>query len=246
VVALFVVMLVLCFLTIDVVVVAFAHRRALARARAGQVVAPPVEAPGPTGPPPADVFVSPLHAWLRLDKEGGAALGADGLAGALLGAPDGLEVASPGALLERGAVVATLRRGDRWLALRTPVSGAVQDVNLAVVDTPSLLVADTWNTWICKMKPEDLGAALRRSRVGAEAAAWLAEERERLRELLVTTTARPPAVGATLQDGGPVAPDAAEGLDDAVWSAIELEFFGAARLDRDAPVDAPARARRAS
>jgi glycine cleavage system H protein len=231
-VALFVVVAILLFLTVDHVV----QRLAI---RAEAKVPAPVRVPHLA--PAADVFVGPGHAWARLESAGTLRVGADGLAATLLGRIEAIEVAAPGTALRRGEPLATFTAGGRRVVLPAPCDATVEARNASL--EPSRVAADPFgHGWLARLKPRSLGAALREMRIGEEAATWLREERNRLRDALVSATNSPAAVGATMADGGvpfvaadggELAPGAGQSLPPETFARIAGEFFSIPAIDAE-------------
>lgn len=225
-VALFVVCSLLLFLTIDHLV-----QRMAIRAQAREPVRVRVRAPMPA----PDLFVGPGHAWARLEPAGTLRVGADGLAGMLLGRFDRIDVAAPGTALRRGDPLATLAAGDRRVVLRAPFDATVASRNEALAGDPTQVAADPFGHWLARLTPKAAGHALRGMKIGDEATSWFRAELSRLRDALVgaaagragTTMADGglPASAATMLDGGAPAPGAAAALPPETFARIADELF---------------------
>lgn len=222
-VALFVVLTLLLFLTIDHFV-----QRMVIEAQARE----PVRVRAAPAPLP-DLFVGPGHAWARLEPAGTLRVGADGLAGMLLGKLDKVDVAAPGTSLRRGEPLATLVAGDRRVVLRAPFDATVAARNDGVAADPAGVVADPFgHGWLARLAPKATGHALRGMKIGDEAAAWFRGEVNRLRDALVAATATPAGatmadggLPATMLDGGVPAPGAAAALPPEAFARLADELF---------------------
>ena len=232
-VALFVIFTILLFLTADFFVQRAVQRRAAARGLATARVESfgrPVKAP-PIHSIPGGVFLDPTHTWARILPSGELHVGADGMVAAVLGAPDALELLAPGTRVEKGATLATLHRGDRRIALRSPVEGVIEDINLDVADHPVRLADDPFEeSWLYRIRPVRLGQALRQMVIDDEASRFMSREADRLRDAVVRLSMPDSAVGQTLLDGG--APIEAMGslLDEEAWQRLSAMFFAAPRF----------------
>ncbi len=176
---------------------------------------------------PPGVFVGPGHAWVHLEHSGETAIGASRLPVMLLGGLDRIEVKPPGSQVERGDPVAVLHRGGRTLNLCAPVSGTVSRVNPEVDADPQQIAADPFaNGWLLKLRPRDLGSAVKQMFVAEEAVAWLRQELRKLRDAIagLPGQALSPAT-ASLPDGGLPVEGVAASLEGDAWQRLCDEFF---------------------
>jgi len=224
-VVLLVLFTILTFLTVDYFVQRSARRRTVDEGVLERRPTPAL-AYG-TLRPPADVFLSPGHAWLRLEPAGTVRVGADRLAPALLGGIARSDIRPRGTRVHRGEPIATLERDGRSVTLRSPVDGIVSEVNSEAVRSPGVLGEDPYGDgWIARLEPIGLEKALGGLRVAREAAAWMRDELRRLRDLLFEGS---PQLAATLPDGGFPVDGVAHRLDAMTWSRVADDVFG----DRD-------------
>ena len=228
-VALFAVFTILLFLTADLFVQRATQRRAAARAAplARRDAATPAPLFVPLRPLPDGVFLAPTHAWAELRSDGDLEVGAGAMVAAVLGPPDALELLPPGTAVARGAPLATLRRGDRHVALRSPVDGVVEDINLEVADRPSRAVRGPHaGSWLYRVRPRRLAEALRGMLIGDEATALLRRETARIRDAVLQASHPDTTVGLTLLDGGAPAEAMASLLDEDAWRQLADSVFG--------------------
>jgi glycine cleavage system H lipoate-binding protein len=228
-VALYVVAVILAFLTLDLVVQRFELRRATARNR---VPAQPIAELAPRIAPavaltvPVGAYLDPGHAWVEVVPGGSVHVGLDPLPALLLGTPDGLDALVPGSHVLRGQPLLTLRRGARLLTVRSPVSGEVLDIHAKALAQPAMLgPVTTQNPWLFKIKTNDLEPST--MHVGAAATAWLGDEMGRLRDSVTRMADAHSPVGATLHDGGVPAEAMAGQLDDTSWQSLVDDLFAA-------------------
>jgi glycine cleavage system H protein len=233
-VALFVVLTILLFLTIDYFVQRAEVRHAVAGVGAGQsqltlVLEPQpvkVRTPFPIERIPRGVFFDSGHTWVQLEPSGKLRLGADMLPVTVLGDLQQVEVQPVGTMVRKGEPVVTLRRGERAIILRAPVDGVIEEINPEVQEDPSRLRHDPFNgDWLCRLSPKRLAPELKRMFVGEEAVAWMRRELLRLRDFLAPLTEQGGLAGATLQDGGLPIDGLADLLDDQAWAKFVDEFF---------------------
>ncbi|MDZ7373714.1 MAG: glycine cleavage system protein H [candidate division KSB1 bacterium] len=172
------------------------------------------------------VLHAPNHLWLRLFPDGRTRIGLDDFAQKLLGRIDAIESVGPGRRVRRGEPILWIHQGGRKLALRSPVSGSVLQVNEAIREKPEILRQNPYlQGWLLDLEPEDLGAVLPELAVAEKAARWLRREWERLREFLVQVSLARPQVGLTMADGGLPVEGVMASLDDETWSECQTRFF---------------------
>lgn len=233
-VALFVILTIILFLTVDYFVQRTEVRKALAGAAVRkplltEVLEPKIATVGlsyPIDRIPKGLFFDPGHTWLQLEPSGALRVGADMLPVTVLGGLEKIDLRAAGTEVRRGDPIVTLRRGERSLTLRAPVDGVIDEVNDEVRAEPSRLRLDPFGEgWLCKVTPKRLAASLRRTHVGEEALAWIKNEIGRVRDFMAPLAQQGALVGATLQDGGLPVEGLAEHLDEGTWTKFIDEFF---------------------
>ncbi len=182
---------------------------------------------------PAATFLDPGHTWLRLEDAGTALVGCDRLPLTLLGEPDRVTVPPRGTEVRRGDPLVTLRRGDRELTLRSPLTGRVEGVNRDAVDWPAQTRIDPFGRgWLLRIAPQRLAGALRRMAVADEAGPWMLAELRRLRDALSGLGRRGTELPAALPDGGLPVNGLAARLPAGAWAALTRELFEDRGVDR--------------
>jgi glycine cleavage system H protein len=175
---------------------------------------------------PANVFLGPGHVWVRLERSGSIRVGADGLACALLGSPDRVEVTPAGRTVQRGDQVAVLQSGERTLRLLAPTDGVVSRVNPRLAVKPSYAGKEPYDAgWLCELRPSRLAGALKGMRAAEEATAWMRAELGELRDVVTGwANRRRPGLEA-MADGGLPIRALAQRLDDREWHMLRARFF---------------------
>jgi len=153
---------------------------------------------------PGGGFVSPGHAWARIDPAGQLWVGMDDFARKALKSVERVELPAVGARVKRGDPLFTLRRNGEEAHLRSPISGEVTRVNEALRRDSHLVMLSPYDRgWVCLVRPSDLAADLPALRIGRPVVSWYQAEVERLRKEL-----------------------AASGNGDWKWADLEQRFFG--------------------
>jgi glycine cleavage system H lipoate-binding protein len=236
-VALFVVLTIIVFLTLDYVVQRAELRRARGASPAGDAaaaLAPIAASPACAPALPRGVFLDHGHTWAALEPSGTLRVGADPLPAILLGRPEAVELVAGGTEVARGEPIARLRRQGRELTLRAPADGVIAAANPGLAADPAQVARDPFGAWLVELMPRRVGAAVRTLLVGEEAAAWLGEELARLRDTVASLDGNAAAVaaGPTLPDGGQPIEGLADLLDGDGFNQVTVAFLGSWRSER--------------
>jgi len=175
---------------------------------------------------PANIFLGPGHVWVRLDRSGSIRVGADGLACALLGSPDRVELAPAGRKVRRGDPLATLQSGERALRLLAPADGVVARINPRLALMPQFAGREPYDAgWLCELWPSRLAEALKGMRAAEQATAWMHTELGELRDVVTGLTSRRGHALEAMADGGLPIRALAQRIDDHEWHALRVRFF---------------------
>jgi len=159
------------------------------------------------------------HAWARPDGEKTVTVGLDDFAQKLVGTPQAVTLPAVGSRVEQGEEGWRLAIGSKSVAMLSPVSGEVVEVNREVLDSPALLGKDPYEGWLMKVRVPRMRPALRNLLSGELAAAWLQETVTALRQRMSGN------LGMVLQDGGMPVSGFAANLSPDAWEEIAAEFF---------------------
>ena len=171
--------------------------RVVAPARAESVAAGEYGVPG-------GAFVSPGHAWARIDPAGQVWTGLDDFARKALKSVERVELSAVGTRVRRGEPLFTVRRGGEAARILAPLSGEVVQVNEELKHAPWLIIESPYDRgWACLLRPSDLAADLAGLRIGKPVVTWYQDEVTRLRRELE-----------------------ASGQAEWPWTELEKRFFG--------------------
>jgi len=209
-IAIVVLTLIVCALTVDYLVLRLPQRQTAVQASVGDNPA---------------IHVDRTHMWLLPEASGLARVGIDEVASLLIGRPERIEWA-PAGLVTRGAPLAVVIAGGRRLTLRSPVDGAVVEENPALAASPLDIATNPLDKgWLVRLRPANLAAQLAEMRSGTRLRDWSRQEMARLRDFILARSHASNLVGATAMDGGELDLGAAGRLDEAAFAdAVRMVF----------------------
>ncbi len=133
---------------------------------------------------PAGVFVSPQHAWAKIEMNGTVRVGLDDLIRKIFARVDHVELPETGQDMKQGETLFSLRYGDYSLQIPAPLSGKVTSVNSEHAEHPEWLAIKPFElSWMCAIEPSNLATELPGLRIGADSIAWYQEEIDRYGKL---------------------------------------------------------------
>ena len=169
---------------------------------------------------PTDVALHPGHAWTRF-AGGEATVGADDLVQSVLGPVEAVELPPPGKAVRRGEPLFRLRRGERSVTLRAPLSGRVLQTNGELAADPRRVNASPFaEGWAVRLDAEAPRRERRELRRGNAARAWFRGEVDRLLRSLQPASSVP-----ALPDVGVLVHELYRHIDDAAWKQVQATFF---------------------
>lgn len=171
---------------------------------------------------PRGIFLQPSFTWSKILDSGDLAIGIQPVLIGLIGAPDEVVLAEPGENMPEGNVLLTLRKGNKSLQVRSPVSGTVEFVNPQIgKDTTPL---DVSRNWLYILKSVDVAAEVPRWLIEKRAEQWIKEKYRQIRNFFIQL-APDTQVGATLADGGDIPLGILDKFDNTVWQHFEEKFL---------------------
>jgi CheY-like chemotaxis protein/glycine cleavage system H lipoate-binding protein len=134
---------------------------------------------------PAGAFVSPQHAWARIELNGAVCIGLDDLIRKIFTRADRVELPAPGKRIAKGSTLFSVGFGDFSLDIPSPFSGNVISVNSEHAEHPEWLSIKPFElSWMCRLEPSNLAEELPGLRIGHDAVDWYQEELDRYSELV--------------------------------------------------------------
>lgn len=219
-VALFIVLTILTFLTVDY----FLQRRQFAKATAKLAMANGAEID--INALPSGLFVDKGHTWTELNKDGEVSVGMDELPAYAMGDIDEVRLMKAGSHVKRGEPFIVLRSGARSLALRSPISGEIREVNESVLHNPANAVKDPYGqSWFYRVAPKTIGDYVNGFLIGDMAKSWMKSEIATMRDFLASSAAANNPAFAVLQDGGMPVRGFVQQMDEQTFDAFALWMF---------------------
>jgi len=133
---------------------------------------------------PAGAFISPQHAWAKIELNGTVRIGLDDLIRKLFAKIDHVELPEKGQIVAKGDRLFALKYGDYSLDIPAPLSGEISSVNTEHAEHPEWLAIKPFElSWMCGIAPSDLAGELPSLRIGRDAVSWYQDELDRYSEL---------------------------------------------------------------
>jgi CheY-like chemotaxis protein len=136
---------------------------------------------------PAGAFISPQHAWARIELNGAVRIGLDDLIRKIFRQADRVDLPAPGKKIRRGDTLFSVGYGEFSLDIPSPFSGTVISVNSEHADHPEWLAIKPFElSWMCRLEPSSLAEELPGLRIGPDAVNWYQVELDRYSQLART------------------------------------------------------------
>ena len=133
---------------------------------------------------PAGVFVSPQHAWARIEWNGTVRIGLDDLIRKIFEKIDHVQLPETEQKIEKGETLFSVKYGDHSLNIPSPFSGKIISVNTEHADHPEWLAIKPFElSWMCGIEPSNLATELPGLRIGLDSVEWYQKEVDRYNEL---------------------------------------------------------------
>lgn len=133
---------------------------------------------------PGGVFIARGHCWAAVAEDGSATVGIDDFAKKLIGRIDEVLLPNLGMTVKRGQSLFSIRKGNRRITFRAPLSGKVVNIKTSFSHSTDALDRTPYeNNWICIIDADQLDAELPELKIGNAAVAFYRDELERFRTM---------------------------------------------------------------
>lgn len=129
---------------------------------------------------PAGIFISPQHAWAKIESSGIVRVGPDDLLRKIFNNIDAVKLPETGHKVARGETLCSLKFGGHSVDIPAPVSGVITAVNTEHAERPEWLAIKPFKlSWMCAIEPTNLAAELPDLKLGRDSVSWYQEEIDR-------------------------------------------------------------------
>ena len=133
---------------------------------------------------PAGVFISPQHAWAKIELNGMVRIGPDDLIRKIFEKIDYVNLPETGQTIERGKPLFSIQYGDYKLEIPSPLSGKITSVNSEHAEHPEWLAIKPFElSWMCGIEPSNLASELPELKIGRDSVEWYQSEIDRYQGL---------------------------------------------------------------
>ena len=133
---------------------------------------------------PAGVFISPQHAWAKIEANGLVRIGPDDLIRKMFDNVDRVEISETKQNVQKGQTLFSLKFGDFSLDVPSPLSGQITRVNSEHVEHPEWLAIKPFGlSWMCAIEPSNLSGELAGLKIGSDSVRWYQNEIDRYHTL---------------------------------------------------------------
>jgi CheY-like chemotaxis protein/glycine cleavage system H lipoate-binding protein len=129
---------------------------------------------------PAGIFISPQHAWAKIESNGTVRIGPDDLIRKIFEKVDHVELPETGQTIARGEPLFAMKYDDYRLEITAPLSGKITSVNSEHAEHPEWLGIKPFGlSWMCGIEPSNLAKELPDLRIGQDSVEWYQQEIDR-------------------------------------------------------------------
>ncbi|MFA6599200.1 MAG: hypothetical protein WCS69_15870 [Ignavibacteriaceae bacterium] len=171
---------------------------------------------------PSNIFFSKGHTWLKRNAEGLTTIGIDTFGTVALGAISIVNCAAKGKELKRGDTIFEGIYGNKVVKFLSPVNGIVKSVNTNIIGKN---ISNPYDAWGVQLSSKDFNEDSERFFTGIEAANWMKKEFIKLKMLINNHSPKVDLAGVTMYDGGILTNDAVSSLMDKSAIDFEKEFL---------------------
>ncbi len=171
---------------------------------------------------PSGIFLQPTLTWSKILASGELAVGIHPFLAGLIGKPDDLDVLQAGEKVRKGTVLVKVRKGNKMLRIRSPVTGSITAIDKQVMENPD------WDNlskrWLYVMKPKNVAAEVPSWLIAEKAQAWTKQRYQQIKNFLMNLTPQTD-MGLTMADGGDIPVGILDQFDERVWKDFETKFL---------------------
>ena len=134
---------------------------------------------------PGGVFISDGHCWSAVSQDGTVKMGIDDFAKKLLGKIDSIEMPNLGMEVKKGQALFNVKRGNKIINFKSPLSGKVAKVNNDLGENLEALdVTPYEKNWVCVVDADNLDTELQDMKIGNAAVGFYQDKIDKAQEYL--------------------------------------------------------------
>ncbi len=181
---------------------------------------------------PGGLFYDKTHTWAFMEQDGFVKVGVDDFLPHVTGKLSQIKMTAPGEKVRKGEKILTLVRDGKHLDIYSPVTGAIKARNEALLENPSQLNADPYQSgWVYQVEPSNWLRETKFMFMADKFKDWLEDEFVRLKDFLAASANANAVVynHVVLQDGGELTDNVLADLEPAIWEDFQAQFIDASK-----------------
>ncbi len=171
---------------------------------------------------PPGIFMQPTFTWSKILDSGNLILGINPVLMGIIGEPDEIEMLPDGEKVEKGQPLLKIRKGNKILQIKSPVSGTVTGINHQVLEDA------TWEnisqSWLYSLQPQEVAAEIPSWLIAEKARNWLNSKYQEMKHFFMNSLPQE-QMGITMADGGDLPVGILSEFDENTWKKFEKEFI---------------------
>ncbi len=182
---------------------------------------------------PNGLYFDKSHTWVFMEEGGCVRLGVDDFISNVTGDFTRVIMKSPGEKVKRMEPVVTLIRKGKQIALNSPVSGTIKEINESLVADPFNINNEPYGEgWVYKIEPSNWLREIQFFKMGDSYRKWISGEFIRLKDFLACSLNIMKMEDGKLafQEGGELMLHPLKDLEPKVWEDFQNYFINTADM----------------
>ncbi len=171
---------------------------------------------------PNGAFLQPSFTWSRIQDNGNLSIGLNPMLLGIVGELDDITLVSHHQRVKKGDPLFQIRKGEKKLAIKSPVDGIVMNLNSQVLQNPN------WETvsqnWLYTIKPENVAQEIPLWYIAENAKNWVNEKYKQVKEFFMQSIPQT-QLGVTMADGGDLPTGILSHFDQGVWDKFQNQVL---------------------
>jgi glycine cleavage system H lipoate-binding protein len=171
---------------------------------------------------PKGVFLQPSFTWSKIQENGNLAIGLNPMLLGIVGEPDDITLISNSQQVKKGDPLFQIRKGEKKLAIKSPVDGIIMNLNSQVLQNPSW--ESVSQNWLYTIKPENVAQEIPLWYIAENAKNWVNEKYKQVKEFFMESLPQT-QLGVTMADGGDLPTGILAHFDQGVWDKFQNQVI---------------------